>query len=288
MSSMTLQRARSVPEINYIKTPQNEVDEESIAPVEPFKDLENVGFKTAQLVESPDEYRWYLRIRVYFLVSLLGIIASLQFLITTYRWWPNMSRNDRSFMVLMLLLACANLALTFFGFRRVQSKSPFNWIVFGMICEGFVLLAVSLSIEEHDLTWPFILVGILVMILYTLLGLYVPKALTPQLWILIFMSMTVVVSAIIALLFGLVMHLYVPLCCILIIFGPWAMHNSQKVHWTSRTGYTRRQYLEASLKIFINFICTVSGTCLATRFTTSTIEVDACRRSVWCKRGIDF
>ncbi|XP_041566554.1 uncharacterized protein LOC108149452 [Drosophila elegans] len=207
---------------------------------------------------------------------LLGIqvtLASLQWLGSTYRWRPQLNPANRSLSVLLFLLSWINLTLAFVGFRRLQFTFPLNWIVFGCIFESLTLLVVCLHILEQDLTWPFILIGIGVLVVYTLLGLWVPGFLTANLWILILASMVVFVVSSVALGCRLQMRYYVPASICLVFFGPWAMYNSQKLFLPSRrTGYLAHQYLEASAKMFINFAFTVSGVIFAHRMSVETLD----------------
>ncbi|XP_017047817.2 uncharacterized protein LOC108092665 [Drosophila ficusphila] len=207
---------------------------------------------------------------------LLGIevsLGSLQWLGSTYRWRPDLNPANRSLSVLLLLLSWINLTLAFIGFRRLQFTFPLNWIIFGCIFESLTLLVVCLHILELDLTWPFVLVGIGVMVVYTLLGLWVPSFLTANLWIIILASFVVFVVSAIALYFHLQMSYYVPASLCLVFFGPWAMFNSQKLFLPHmRTGYLPHQYLEASAKMYINYAFTVSGIIFAHRLAVNTLD----------------
>ncbi|XP_016998528.2 uncharacterized protein [Drosophila takahashii] len=207
---------------------------------------------------------------------LLGIqvtLSSLQWLGSTYRWRPQLSPANRSLSVLLFLLSWLNLTLAFIGFRRLQFTFPLNWIIFGCIFESLTLLVVCLHILELDITWPFVLIGIGVLVVYTLLGLWVPGFLTANLWILILASIVVFVVSTVALCVRLQMCYYVPASVCLVFFGPWAMFNSQKLFLPhQRTGYLPHQYLEAAAKMFINYAFTVSGLVFAHRFSVDALD----------------
>ncbi|XP_043661935.1 uncharacterized protein LOC122625939 [Drosophila teissieri] len=213
--------------------------------------------------------------RTYVCLLLVGqvTLASLQWLGSTYRWRPEMSAANRSLSVLLLLLSWINMTLAFVGFRRLQFTFPLNWIVFGCIFESLTLLVVCLHILEQDLTWPFVLIGIGVLVVYTLLGLWVPGFLTANLWILVLASIVVFLVSAVAVGFRLEMRYYVPASVCLVFFGPWAMYNSQKLFLRhKRSGYLAHQYLEASAKMFINYAFTVSGIIFAHRFSVDTLD----------------
>ncbi|XP_039492544.1 uncharacterized protein LOC120452392 [Drosophila santomea] len=213
--------------------------------------------------------------RIYVCLLLVGqvILASLQWLGSTYRWRPELSAANRGLSVLLLLLSWINMTLAFMGFRRLQFTFPLNWIAFGCIFESLTLLVVCLHILEQDLTWPFVLIGMGVLVVYTLLGLWVPGCLTAELWILVLASLVVFLVSIVALGVRLEMRYYVPASVCLVFFGPWAMYNSQKLFLRhKRSGYVAHQYLEASARMFINYACTVSGIIFAHRFSVDTLD----------------
>lgn len=213
------------------------------------------------------------RTYVCLLLVIQVILASLQWLGSTYRWKPQLSAANRGLSVLLLLISWINLTLAFMGFRRLQFTFPLNWIVFGCIFESLTLLVVCLHILEQDLTWPFVLIGIGVLLVYTLLGLWVPGFLTANLWILILASIVVFLVSTVALSVRLQMRYYVPASVCLVFFGPWTMYNSQKLFLHhKRSGYVAHQYLEASAKMFINYAFTVSGIIFAHRFSVDTLD----------------
>ncbi|XP_022220148.1 uncharacterized protein LOC111072527 [Drosophila obscura] len=228
--------------------------------------------------------RLAFRCYVYILILAQVGLASTQWMITTYAWKPKLYPIERNMNLLLLFLAWLNLTLGFFGFRRLQFTFPLNWIIFICIFESLTLAVMCLSISDLSLTWPFVVVGIAVLVIYSLLGLWVPKMLTADLWILIFVSITVLIAAIITLASALAMHHYVPLSLCLIIFGPWAMYNSQKVHVKKRSAFTTHQYLDAAAKVYMNFAMTVGCIAIMSRFSFYYLETDECQNKWFCER----
>ncbi|EDV58702.1 uncharacterized protein LOC6541179 [Drosophila erecta] len=213
------------------------------------------------------------RAYVFLLLVIQVVLASLQWVGSTYRWRPQLNAANRGLSVLLLLLSWINLTLAFIGFRRLQFTFPLNWIIFGCMFESLTLLVVCLHILEQDLTWPFVLIGIAVLVVYTLLGLWVPGFLTANLWILILASIVVFLVSTVALSVRLEMRYYVPASVCLVFFGPWAMYNSQKLFLRhKRSRYLTHQYMEASAKMFINYAFTVSGIIFAHRFSVDTLD----------------
>ncbi|EDW37288.1 GL26180 [Drosophila persimilis] len=227
-------------------------------------------------------FRCYVYVLIFAQVSL----ASLQWMIVTYAWKPKLYHIERNMNVLLLFLAWLNLTLGFFGFRRLQFTFPLNWIIFGCIFESLTLAVMCFSLCELALTWHFVLAGISVLLIYTLLGLWVPKMLTADLWILIFVSITVLIVSIITLLSGLAMHVYVPLTLCLVIFGPWAMYMSQKLHSKKRSGFTTHQYLDAAAKVYINYAMTVGCIVMASHMSDYYLENDECKDKWFCDRRL--
>ncbi|XP_016943892.2 uncharacterized protein [Drosophila suzukii] len=231
------------------------------------------GTSITRIPQRCEPSRCLFRTYVCLLLGIQVTLASLQWLGSTYRWRPQLNPANRSLSVLLLLLSWINLTLAFIGFRRLQFTFPLNWIIFGCIFESLTLLVVCLHILEGDITWPFVLIGIGVLVVYTLLGLWVPGFLTANLWILILASIVVFVISSVALAIRMNMCYYVPTSVCLVIFGPWAMFNSQKLFLPrQRTGYLSHQYLEASAKMFINYAFTVSGIVFAHRFSVDTLD----------------
>ncbi|XP_068151162.1 uncharacterized protein [Drosophila tropicalis] len=233
-------------------------------------------------IKSPSflEFRSY----VYLITGIQVLLAVLQWLATTYEWQPKYNLAERSLFAIILLLIWTNLSLGFLGFRRLQFKFPLNWIIFVCIFESLTLLVMFLCITELDLTWPFMIVGILVFVIYTALGLWVPSILSADLWILIFASISVLIGAIIAMCIGLAVRFYIPLTVCMIIFGPWAMYNSQNVNRVKRMGYCNRNYMAAAVKMYINYACTVGATVLVYRISVESVEDEACKNSVICEK----
>ncbi|XP_016992253.2 uncharacterized protein LOC108054015 [Drosophila rhopaloa] len=228
-----------------------------------------------QFRSKREQSLWLFRSYVCLLLGIQVTLASLQWLGSTYRWHPQLNPANRSLSVLLLLLSWINLTLAFIGFRRLQFTFPLNWIVFGCIFESLTLLVVCLHILEQDLTMPFVLIGIGVLVIYTLLGLWVPGFLTANLWILILASIVVFVVSSLALGYRLQMRYYVPASFCLVFFGPWAMYNSQKLFLPrQRTGYLPHQYLEAAARMFITFAFTVSGVIFAHRWSADTLDAN--------------
>ncbi|EDW76121.1 uncharacterized protein Dwil_GK14836 [Drosophila willistoni] len=221
---------------------------------------------------------------VYLITGIQVLLAVLQWLATTYEWQPKFNSAERILFAVILLLTWSNLSLGFLGFRRLQLKFPLNWIVFVCIFESLTLLIMLLSVRELDLTWPFMIVGVLVFVIYTVLGLWVPSLLSADLWILIFASISVLGVAIIAMSIGLAVRFYIPLSVCMIIFGPWAMYNSQNVNRVKRMGYCNRSYLVAAVKMYINFACTVGATVLVYRVAVESVEDEACKNTVICSK----
>ncbi|ALC39956.1 CG16825 [Drosophila busckii] len=221
---------------------------------------------------------------VYVLLLIQMMLASLQWMMATYRWRPRLESAERSFYLLLLLLSWLNLSLSFIGFRRLQLTFPLNWIIFVCLFEVLTLFVMCLSIRELDLTWPPLVLALGVLLVYTPLGLWIPPTLTANLWILILMSMTVVVAAVVALGSGLAMRFYVPITVSLIVFGPWAMYNAQKLHRTARLGYSRLCYLEAAAQMYVNFGCTVGGLVLVTRLAKQAMDPEGCSSQIFCAR----
>ncbi|XP_017019166.1 uncharacterized protein [Drosophila kikkawai] len=214
--------------------------------------------------------------RSYVLV-LLGaqvFLSSLQWLGATYRWRPQVTPGERSLYILLLLLSWTNLTLAFIGFRRLQLSFPINWIIFGCTFESLTLLVMCLRLIEQDITWHFILIGLGVLVVYTALGAWVPAFLTANLWILIIASMIVLVVSAVALGFCLQMRYYVPLSLSVVLFGPWAMYNSQRIFVPKKQdGYMAYQYMEAASKMFINYAFTVGGIVFAYGLSAETLDV---------------
>lgn len=249
-----------------------------------YEDVDSSSYEEFQMVDEATSYariyprretsRLAFRSYVCLLLGIQVVLASLQWLGATYRWRPSVTSAERSLYFLLLLLSWTNLTLAFIGFRRLQFTFPLNWIVFGCIFESLTLLVMCLRLIEQDITWPFVLIGLGVLVVYTLLGLWVPGFLTGNLWILILVSMIVFVVSGVALGCGLQMRYYVPLSLCVIIFGPWAMYNSQCLFVPrKRIGYLSHQYLEAASKMFINYACTVGGIVFAYRLAAESLDV---------------
>lgn len=197
----------------------------------------------------------------FIVLALLGIqifLGSLQWLVAMYRWRPHLTNAERTMSVILLLLSWGNLLLAFIGFRRLQFTFPLNWIVFASAFESLTLLVMCQRLIELDITWPFIIFGFVILAIYSAMGLWVPGFMTANLWILIVASIVVVVTSIVALLIRLKMHYYVPLSFCLVLFGPWAMYNSQKLFLSHmRETYMTHQYMEAAAKMYANYAITV-------------------------------
>nr|XP_043068665.1 LOW QUALITY PROTEIN: uncharacterized protein LOC108131240 [Drosophila bipectinata] len=215
----------------------------------------------------------YFRCIVFVLLGIQMALGSLQWVFTTYRWRPQFTHEERSMSVILLLLSWINLILAFIGFRRLQFTFPLNWIVFASAFESLTLLVMCLRLIELDLTWPFMLFGFVVVAYYTLLGIWVPSMLTANLWILIVASIVVVITSGVALFIRLKMHYYVPLSFCLVLFGPWAMYNSQKLFVSHmREAYMTHQYLEAAAKMYTNYAITVWALVYLYHLSDETLE----------------
>ncbi|XP_017075283.1 uncharacterized protein LOC108110674 [Drosophila eugracilis] len=233
------------------------------------------GTSAYNFQEGREPSKCLFRTYVCLLLVLQVTLASLQWLGSTYRWRPQLNPANRSLSALLLLLSWINMTLAFIGFRRLQFTFPLNWIIFGCIFESLTLLVVCLHILEQDITWPFVLIGIGVLVVYTLLGLWVPAILTANLWILILESLLVVVVSTVALSVRLRMQYYVPTSICLVFFGPWVMYNSQKLFLPrQRTSYLSHQYLEAAIRMYITYAFTVSGIVFAHRFSVDQLDAN--------------
>ncbi|EDV94038.1 uncharacterized protein LOC6570140 [Drosophila grimshawi] len=233
---------------------------------------------------SPTYSRLAFLANVYVLLGLQVLLSTLQWLGATYRWRPSINPNERSFFVLLLLLTWLNLSLGFIGFRRLQNIYPLNWIVFACMFESLTLLIMCLSMRELDLTWYFIVIGMAVLVIYTPFGLWMPPLLPANLWILIFSSLTVVLISALALITGLAMHCYVPLCVNLMVFGPWTMYNTHKLHAISREYITEYSYLHLAAKMYIAYGCTVGALVIVYRITNTAIESEDCQDVMFCQK----
>ncbi|XP_020810794.1 uncharacterized protein LOC110186093 [Drosophila serrata] len=224
----------------------------------------------ARMETSTCAFRSY----VFVLLGAQVFLSSLQWMGATYRWRPQVTPAERSLYCLLLLLSWTNLTLAFIGFRRLQFTFPLNWIIFGCIFESLTLLVMSVRLIEQDITWPFIVISLGVLLVYTALGLWVPGYLTANLWILILVSMIVLVVSATALGCRLQMRFYVPLSLSVMIFGPWAMYNSQRIFVPKKQpGYLAHQYLEAASRMFINFAFTVGGIVFAHGIAVNHLDV---------------
>ncbi|XP_064547648.1 uncharacterized protein LOC135434855 [Drosophila montana] len=219
---------------------------------------------------------------VYVLLVVQVALSTMQWLLSTYRWRPQLNGPERNFNMLLLLLTWVNLTLAFLGFRRLQLMYPLNWIIFLCMFESLTLLIMFLCVRELDLTWYIIVIGLAVLLIYTPLGLWRPAYLTTNLWILIFLSVTVFVTSTLALLTGLAMHLYLPLTFCVTLFGPWTMYNTFRLHKISRDIYSRFGYLEQAAKMYIAFGCTVGGLVVVSRIASDSIESESCRGVAFC------
>ncbi|SPP85762.1 uncharacterized protein LOC117587734 [Drosophila guanche] len=276
-------------EINY----PEEIRERS---VNPYRDtLYEIPTETVYVDKGPDQPKTILtgargpsrltfRCYVYMLIIAQVGLASLQWMFATYAWKPKLHPIERNMNLLLLFLAWLNLTLGFFGFRRLQFTFPLNWIIFVCIFESLTLAVMCLSASELTLTWPYLVAAIAVLFIYSLLGLWVPRMLTADLWILIFVSITVLIASIITIAAALAMHHYVPLNLCLIIFGPWAMYNSQKVHVKKRSGFTTHQYLDAAAKVYINFAMTVGCIAFMSHMSIYYLDGDECRNKWFCPK----
>lgn len=224
---------------------------------------------------------------VYVLLGVQVVLSTGQWLLSTYRWRPQLNGPERNFNMLLLLLTWMNLTLAFLGFRRLQLIYPLNWIIFLCMFESLTLLIMFLCVRELDLTWYIILIGLAVLLIYTPLGLWRPPCLTMNLWILIFLSITVFLTSTLALLTGLAMHLYLPLTFCVTLFGPWTMYNTFRLHVISRDRYSRFGYLEQAAKMYIAFGCTVGGLVVVSRIANDSIESESCRAVAFCHKRSD-
>lgn len=220
---------------------------------------------------------------VYFLFGCQVLCSVLQCLLTTYRWRPRMNKYERGFYMLMLLLSYFNLTLGFFGFRRLQVSFPFNWIIFACIFQCLTLFVILLCLLELDLTWPFIAGALVLHLIYMPLGLWEPKNLPENLWILILASFSILISAIITLITNLALHIYIPLTVAMMFFGPWAMYNVREVHRIAFNQFERYRYLAFSTKLYTTYGFTIIGLILANRAGYQ-FEKDECKKSIFCPR----
>jgi len=221
---------------------------------------------------------------VYVLLLIQVFLSTLQFMCSTYRWRPLLNGAERSLYMLLLLMTWLNLTMAFFGFRRLQFSYPFNWIVFVCMFESLTLLVVCLCIREVDLGWYYILIAVTVLLIYTPLGLWIPPKMTVNIWILILLAVSVLITAIVSLASGLSMHIYVPLTACIMFFGPWTTYNSFRLHTTAQDRYSRFRYLELAAKMYITFGCTVGGMVIVSRITNESIESENCKSLVFCQR----
>lgn len=221
---------------------------------------------------------------VYLLFGCQVFLSTLQFLCSTYRWRPQLNGAERSLYVLLLFLTWLNLTLAFFGFRRLQFSYPFNWIIFVCMFESLTLLVLCLSIRELDLAWYYILIAVTVVLLYTPLGIWIPPKLTANIWILILLGVTVLITTMISLASGLSMHIYVPMTACIILFGPWVTYNAFRLHTIAQDRYSRFRYLDIAAKMYITYGCTVGGLVMASRIADEAIESENCKSLVFCHK----
>ncbi|XP_017858414.1 PREDICTED: uncharacterized protein LOC108610678 [Drosophila arizonae] len=226
---------------------------------------------------------------VYVLLIVQVGVSTLQWLVATYRMRLQLSSPERNFTALVLFLIWLNLTLAFFGFRRLQLTAPINWIVFVSIFESLTLLVMCLCTHDMELTWPYIVTSIAVVLIYTPLGLWLPAFLTVNLWILIFLSISVLITSTIALVTRLAMHLYVPLTVCQMLFGPWTMYNAFQLHAIPRESYRRYSFLKQAAQMYIAFGCTVGGLVVVSHIANDAIEIESCKAVVFCeKRSISL
>ncbi|XP_051858740.1 uncharacterized protein LOC127565226 [Drosophila albomicans] len=219
---------------------------------------------------------------VYVLLGSQVFLSALQWLGSTYRWRPHLNTAERSLYMLLLFLTWLNLSLAFFGFRRLQISHPFNWIVFVCMFESLTLLVMCLCLRELDLAWYFILIAISVILLYTPLGLWIPPKLTANIWILILMAMSVLITTMVSLVSGVCMRFYMLMTACLIFFGPWTTYNAFKLHSVAEDMTCRFKYLEHAAKMFITYGCTVGGLVIVSRIAIETIESENCKSRIFC------
>ncbi|KAM8715789.1 hypothetical protein ACLKA7_002780 [Drosophila subpalustris] len=211
-------------------------------------------------------------------------LSSLQFLCSTYRWRPLLNGAERSLYMLLLFLTWLNLTLAFFGFRRLQFSYPFNWIIFVCMFESLTLLVVCFCIRELDLAWYYILIAVTVLLVYIPLGLWIPPKLTPNIWILILLAVSVLITTMVSLASGLSMHIYVPMTACLIFFGPWTTYNACRLHLTAQDRSSRFRYLEMAAQMYITYGCTVGGLVMVSRIANESIESENCKSLVFCHK----
>lgn len=229
--------------------------------------------------------RFAFLVYVYFLFGCQVLCSVLQCLLTTYRWRPAMNKFERGFYMMIMLFSWLNLTLSFFGFRRLQISFPYNWIIFSCVFECLTLFAIFLCLLELDLTWPIIAGAVIVHLIYMPLGLWEPKNLPENIWILILVSLSIFITAIIALITNLALHIYVPLTVSMMFFGPWAMYNVQDLHRMAYDEFARYRYLAYSTKFYITYGFTIVGLVVANRFAYQ-FETDQCKKSIFCPREI--
>ncbi|XP_030243182.1 uncharacterized protein LOC115563798 [Drosophila navojoa] len=226
---------------------------------------------------------------VYVLLIVQVCVSTLQWLVATYRIRLQLTSPERNFTALVLFLIWLNLTLAFFGFRRLQLTAPINWIVFVSIFESLTLLVMCLCTHDMELTWPYIVTGIAVVLIYTPLGLWLPAFLTVNLWILIFLSISVLITSTVALVTRLAMHVFVPLTICQMMFGPWTMYNAFQLHAIPRESYRRYSFLKQAAQMYIAFGCTVGGLVVVSRIANDAIEIESCKAVVFCgKRSISL
>ncbi|KAL7741985.1 hypothetical protein ACLKA6_012188 [Drosophila palustris] len=221
---------------------------------------------------------------VYVLLGCQVFLSSLQFLCSTYRWRPLLNGAERSLYMLLLFLTWLNLTLAFFGFRRLQFSYPFNWIIFVCMFESLTLLVVCFCIRELDLAWYYILIAVTVLLVYIPLGLWIPPKLTPNIWILILLAVSVLITTMVSLASGLSMHIYVPMTACLIFFGPWTTYNACRLHLTAQDRSSRFRYLEMAAQMYIAYGCTVGGLVMVSRIANESIESENCKSLVFCHK----
>lgn len=245
---------------------------------------ESVGWSqryTRSTILIPQPTRFVFLAYVYFLFGCQVLCSVLQCLLTTYRWRPKMNKYERGFCMMMLLLTCLNLTLGFFGFRRLQIIFPFNWIIFACIFECLTLFVILLCLLALDLTWHIIIGAIVLHLIYMPLGLWEPKNLPENLWILILASISILISAIFTLITNLALHIYIPLTVSMMFFGPWVMYNVQDLHRMSFDQFLRYKYISFSTKMYITYGLTIVGLIVSNRVAYE-FEKDECKKSIFC------
>lgn len=221
---------------------------------------------------------------VYVMFGCQVLISSLHWIYFTYHWHPTMNSFERGFYLLLLLLSWLNLTMGFFGFRRLQISFPFNWIIVGCMFEGLTLFVIFLCLLEQDLTWLIICVAMLMQLIYVPLGFWVPDQLPENIWILILMSISIVISSIIALTTDLSLHIYIPMIIIMMLFGPWTIYNVQCLHMVANDDFSRFKYLEFGAKMYMTYGCSIAGLIVAIRFADY-MESESCKHTVFCQRN---